>query len=56
MAKYGVNGSLVYGPFVGKLKNNGERIVLRDSNRKKIDQVDYQLGFPWPTVGGGSAS
>ncbi|MCK4292397.1 MAG: lamin tail domain-containing protein, partial [Planctomycetes bacterium] len=51
MAKYGVADNLVYGPFVGRLNNDGERIVLRDSNRKKIDEVDYQLGFPWPTVG-----
>jgi len=50
-AKYGVAGNLVYGPFVGKLSNDGERITLRDSNREKIDEVDYQLGFPWPTVG-----
>jgi hypothetical protein len=51
MDKYGVNSRLVYGPFDGRLSNEGERIVLRDATGRKIDEVDYQLGFPWPTVG-----
>ncbi len=51
MDKYGVDSRLVYGPFTGRLSNEGERIVLRDVDGMKIDEVDYQLGFPWPTVG-----
>ncbi|MEC9110690.1 MAG: lamin tail domain-containing protein, partial [Verrucomicrobiota bacterium] len=41
------------GPFANNtsLRNSGEKIVLRDSEGKRIDQVDYSLGFPWPTVG-----
>jgi len=39
------------GQFVGKLENEGETICLRRPDRKRIDEVDYQLGFPWPTVG-----
>jgi len=51
MDKYDVNSSLVYGSFAGRLSNDGERIILRDAEGRKIDEVDYQLGFPWPTVG-----
>ncbi len=39
------------GIFIGKLNNDGENIELRDANGVEVDQVDYQLGFPWPTVG-----
>ena len=31
----------VLGPWIGKLSNNGESIELRDSDNKKIDQVNY---------------
>lgn len=33
------------------LSNSGENIRLRDAVGTTIDEVDYQLGFPWPTVG-----
>ena len=47
------NYSNALGPFANNtsLRNSGEKIVLRDSEGKRIDQVDYALGFPWPTVG-----
>jgi len=51
MDKYGVDSRSVYGPFTGRLSNEGERIILRDAEGNKVDEVDYQLGFPWPTVG-----
>jgi hypothetical protein len=41
----------VFGPFGGKLNNEGERLVLRDATGAVADEVDYRLGFPWPTVG-----
>ncbi|NQU23007.1 MAG: lamin tail domain-containing protein, partial [Candidatus Nealsonbacteria bacterium] len=47
-AKYGV-ASL--GPMIGRLNNDGETVVLRDTSGFKQDEVDYKLGFPWPTVG-----
>lgn len=50
-AKYGTSISLLLGPFTGSLDNEGEEIVLRDDNGMVVDQVDYKLGFPWPTVG-----
>jgi len=43
--------SLVFGPFNGKLGNSGDRIMLYNADGEEIDRVDYQLGFPWPTVG-----
>ena len=39
------------GVFLGRLENDGENVELRNANGVEIDQVDYQLGFPWPTVG-----
>jgi hypothetical protein len=42
---------VVYGPFEGKLANDGDKIELCNATGEEIDQVDYHLGFPWPTVG-----
>ena len=39
------------GQFQGKLSNEGERIILRNDKAIVVDEVAYQLGFPWPTVG-----
>ncbi|MCO6044381.1 lamin tail domain-containing protein [Aeoliella sp. ICT_H6.2] len=39
------------GPFDGRLSNEGEVLRLRDANGDLQDEVDYQLGYPWPTVG-----
>ena len=46
---FGVTG--VYGPWTGALSNEGETVTLRDASGNKVDEVSYQLGFPWPTVG-----
>ena len=39
------------GPFNGRLANEGETIELHDDQGVTQDEVDYQLGFPWPTIG-----
>lgn len=39
------------GPFLGRLSNGGEVIELRDAIGNVQDEVDYNLGFPWPTIG-----
>lgn len=39
------------GQFTGNLRNEGDDLRLRDTADALIDSVDYQLGFPWPTVG-----
>jgi hypothetical protein len=43
--------NLLFGPFEGKLANDGEKIELCNAQGQQVDQVDYQLRFPWPTVG-----
>jgi len=50
-ARLAVSPHLLFGPFEGKLGNNGENIELCNAYGEQIDQVDYQFGFPWPTVG-----
>lgn len=51
--KFGVRGAL--GPFnpdgSSALNKFGETIVLRNAAGQVVDEVDYKLGFPWPTVG-----
>ncbi|MBN2272598.1 MAG: lamin tail domain-containing protein, partial [Sedimentisphaerales bacterium] len=44
-------GFAPFGPFAGKLGNDSDTITLRDADNEKVDEVSYQLGFPWPTVG-----
>jgi len=44
-------GGTALGPWTGLLAGDGERIELKNSAGEIVDEVDYQLGFPWPTVG-----
>ncbi|MBK1828632.1 lamin tail domain-containing protein [Haloferula rosea] len=55
-SRYGITG--VLGPWSGKLSSKGEEIELRDAADGKVDSVDYQAGFPWPTMadGGGPSA
>src|SRR6266516_108273 len=46
--KFGVNA---LGPWTGTLNHEADTIVLRNATGGVEDEVDYQLGFPWPTVG-----
>ena len=39
------------GPWEGKLNNSGETIELWSAGGDRIDRVDYNVGFPWPSVG-----
>ena len=58
-AKWGVSGAGVHSwnrgaasARFGQLRNtNSQTITLRSRDRAKHDEVDYALGFPWPTVG-----
>lgn len=47
-AKFGVNS---LGPWEGRLDGHGEKLTLRNAAGQVEDEVDYKLGFPWPTVG-----
>jgi len=46
-------GAAAFGPFIGRLENDGERIVLRDEAGVKVDEVDYRSEFPWPIASHG---
>jgi hypothetical protein len=52
-AKYAVTGAL--GPFntnlASALSKYGDRVELRTDSGALHDEVEYRLGFPWPTVG-----
>ena len=42
----------VVGPFTGRLSNEADHLVLRNASGGLEDEVEYQIGFPWPTLGG----
>ena len=44
--KFGFDAHAV---FKGKLANEGEMIRLKNRQGETVDEVEYQLGFPWPT-------
>jgi CotH kinase protein/Lamin Tail Domain/Bacterial TSP3 repeat len=44
-------GVLALGPWIGQLNNEGEKVTLNNASGGKEDEVNFQLGFPWPTVG-----
>lgn len=44
--------NVLVGSFKGRLKKEGETIILRNELGKIIDKVSYKQSFPWPTVGG----
>ena len=49
--KFGTSSSLIFGPFGGRLENDGEELELRNAQGFVIDVVDYRRRFPWPIVG-----
>ncbi len=49
-------GLPAYGPFEGKLSNEGERLVLRNPTGLIIDEVNYDSEFPWPIAAGGEGA
>jgi len=51
VGRAGIPDRVIFGPYAGGLENDGERVVLRDAAGAVADEVEYQLGFPWPTVG-----
>ena len=49
--RFSIDGDLVLGPYEGRLDNEGERVALCNTAGQLVDEVDYRIGFPWPTVG-----
>ena len=47
-AKFGVSA---LGPWTGNLPASGGQVRLENAQGKTENEVDYQGGFPWPTVG-----
>jgi hypothetical protein len=39
------------GPWTGGLDNFGDKVVLKNALGQVENEVNYKLGFPWPTVG-----
>ena len=48
-AAYGV--APVFGPWQGRLANDGDTLLLRDGRAQEVDRVAYGVGFPWPVTG-----
>ena len=48
LAKFSVSA---LGPWTGMLDNDGDTVTLLNASGGVEDKVEYQLGFPWPTVG-----
>ncbi len=46
---YGYAGA--FGPWTGSLQADGENIRLVNPAGDVADEVDYGMGYPWPTVG-----
>ena len=44
----------VYGPFTGRLANEGEEITLRNHNQRIMDVLGYGTSHPWPVGPDGS--
>ena len=42
------------GPWTGSLSNDGERVQIRNAAAAVVDQVNYGIGFPWPTAAKGA--
>lgn len=42
--------------FTGGLNSLGERIRLLDATSAMVDEVEYGVGFPWPTASNGQGS
>ena len=51
--RFFISQDSIFGPFefASKLDSGGEKVELCNAEGRVIDKVDYQLGFPWPTVG-----
>lgn len=49
-----LNAANIFGPFSGKLANEGERLRLRNHNRRVMDSLEYETNRPWPAGADGT--
>jgi len=47
--KFGASGTS--GPWIGRLSGRGDTVELLQAGGSVADRVNFELGFPWPTVG-----
>ena len=52
-SRYGITA---LGPYTGGLSGDGERVDLIDAGGVRIDRVNYDVDFPWPTAADGTGS
>ncbi len=43
----------VLGPWEGRIDGEGERVVLRNGEGAAVDEVDFEVRFPWPIASAG---
>ena len=46
--QYGLEESMLFGPFTGVLSNQGDPVRLENAPGDTVDSVQYSAGFPWP--------
>lgn len=46
---YALQRESLAGPWIGKLGNTRDSVVLLDASQKLVDRVEYHSGFPWPS-------
>ncbi len=44
------------GPFVRRLSDSGDRLILRNLNRRLMDEAEYGDSAPWPDAADGSGA
>lgn len=49
-------GKTALGPWSGSLSGKGDTIRLRDAADVVVSEVDYKIGFPWPTASAGDGA
>ena len=51
-----LDGTPAMGPFLGRLADGGEEILLRSNNDRVLDEMDYDDNDPWPIGPDGSGA
>jgi hypothetical protein len=53
LAEFGVTA---VGPYTGGLSSDGEHLELRNALGQVVDEVDYNVSFPWPIAADGNGA